>query len=258
MSIKLDIGSGPNPRAGFTGVDIASLPGVVMAPMWDLPYPDQQVDEIFSRHALEHVEKRKVVPTLAEWRRVLKTGGRLVVEVPDLVWCCENWLQHPDAGWNMDAIFGTQDHPGQFHLTGFTPEIMAEYFIQAGWTESIQCSQVWDKLQNTLRFEATKGNDPAPVSQSAPVTPVEPAARPQSLFQMYAAAGQSEAYLTRLSEQLEQRQVQIQSLQNQIRDIEDSHSWRWMRGAQKIRLRLIPPGSRREKWLERALALFRA
>ncbi len=250
MSIKLDIGSGPNPLPGFTGIDIASLPGIVTAPMWDLPYADGQVDEIFSSHALEHVEKRKIVPTLTEWRRVLRPGGRLALEVPDLVWCCENWLQHPDAGWDLDAIFGTQDHPGQFHLTGFTPEIMRDYFAQAGWSEAIQCSQMWDHLQNTLRFEAIKG------SENAPASPALPAAPAHSLAEVYSSSGQVETLVARLSGQLEQRQAQIQSLQDQIQEIEGSRGWRLLRRMQRIRLWIIPAGSRREKWFEGLLRIF--
>ena len=154
--IKLDIGCGKNPQPGYTGVDAYVLdPKYVTAFMWDLPYQDGEVAEIFSSHALEHIEKRQVVPTLQEWYRVLKPGGVLILEVPDLVWCCENWLAHRDNGWNLDCLFGNQEHPGELHRTGFTEEILLAYLQASGFGAALY-SELWNHAQKTLRFEVTK------------------------------------------------------------------------------------------------------
>ena len=156
--MKLDIGGGKEPREGYTNVDGYVIgPDVINADAGDLPFPDNSIEAINSSHNLEHIEKRKVVPTLKEFYRVLQPGGVLEIEVPSLVWCCMNWLMHPDNGWNMDTIFGNQDDAGQFHYTGFTPEIMFDYLAQAGFTGSpIGSGYKWSHEQACLIFEVKK------------------------------------------------------------------------------------------------------
>lgn len=94
----LDIGSGPGVfcRAardmGYTNITAVTLSpedagacraqgfAVIEASMTDLPLPDQSVDFIWCRHALEH--SPYPLFTLWEWHRVLVPGGQAWVEVP--------------------------------------------------------------------------------------------------------------------------------------------------------------------------------
>ena len=157
-AIRLDIGSGDKPHEGFTGVDLYSTAkGIVQAPMDKLPFEDEMVDEIFSSHALEHIGKYEVIPTLKEWRRVLKFDARLTIEVPDLEWVCKNWLKYKSVDWNMDAIFGDQSTPGQFHKTGFTRQILCFYLEQAGFQgRSVDLATAWSHEQDCIIATLTK------------------------------------------------------------------------------------------------------
>lgn len=47
----------------------------------ELPYPDETFDVLTAWHVIEHVGD--VARTLTEWRRVVKPGGLLVMEMPD-------------------------------------------------------------------------------------------------------------------------------------------------------------------------------
>lgn len=156
--IRLDIGCGPEPTAGYIGVDLyVDAPGVIKAPMHALPYEDETVDEIYCSHALEHVGKYEVVPILTEWWRVLKYNGYLTIEVPDLGWVLRNWLRYPDNGWNMDAIFGDQSTPGQYHKTGFTRPIMYGYLEQAGFAgRPVDSGVIFSHEQDCLVFTVQK------------------------------------------------------------------------------------------------------
>lgn len=155
--MKLDIGSGPIPREGFIGVDMYPPNDGVSSIMGLLPFPDCSIEEVYSSHALEHISKHAVVPTLIEWRRVLIWGGKIVIEVPDLVWVCENWLKYKSADWNLDAIFGDQSDDGQYHKTGFTKNIMFDYLVRAGFTNSVVTyAEIWSHAQNCLVFEVVK------------------------------------------------------------------------------------------------------
>jgi predicted SAM-dependent methyltransferase len=153
--MKLDIGCGDFKKEGFLGVDPYMATADYQAPMWELPFPDSSIEEIYSSHALEHISKFEVVPTLTEWQRVIIPGCSIEIHVPDLRWCCQQWLQRQSTDWFMDILFGLQTHPGEFHKTGFTPEIMKRYLVEAG-LKLIDHRVVDSHGQPTLVFVATK------------------------------------------------------------------------------------------------------
>jgi predicted SAM-dependent methyltransferase len=156
--VKLDVGAGDEPRGNdYQPIDKYFLsPGYICTDAWDLNmYADNSVDEIWSSHMLEHLPKRQVIPTLREWYRVLKVGGRLVIEVPDLVWCCQQWLQRRDDSWWRDLIFGNQDDAGQFHQTGFTHSILQMYVEDVGF-HVLYVNTVYNHAQNCIHLEALK------------------------------------------------------------------------------------------------------
>lgn len=132
--IVLDVGCGSikaHPR--LLGVDAFSdNPKVnVQAYMWDMPFADESVDGILCMMALEHISKFQVMPTLAEFNRVLKKGAKFIILVPNLIWVLEAFISNPTVDWEMDMLFGTQLHEGEFHKTGFTREIIKLYFKEA-------------------------------------------------------------------------------------------------------------------------------
>ncbi len=133
--LVLDVGCGKqkvHPRC--LGVDAyEDYPTVnAKAYMWDMGmFTDNSIDGIVCFSALEHISKFQVMPTLAEFERVLKPGAVFAILVPDLEWVCRRFLEEPDPNWNMDLVFGDQTHDGQYHKTGFTENIFAMYFAEA-------------------------------------------------------------------------------------------------------------------------------
>lgn len=154
--MRLDIGAGPFPRAGYTPVDpYHQAPRALTRFMWDLGVEDGSVEAIWSSHSLEHISKHQVAETLTEWFRVLTPGGILELEVPDLLWVCRNFIEHPTDDWHMDTIFGLQTHDGEYHKTGFTEPILRRRVEEAGFLIK-DITTVWSHDQDTLRCEATK------------------------------------------------------------------------------------------------------
>lgn len=156
VSMKLDVGCGIYKKDGYTGVDVdPNVNPDIVAPMWSIPLPDNSVDELRSSHALEHVTRHQVVDVLKEWKRLLKPFAMAEIEVPDLRWCCQNWLHRQSADWHMDTIFGQATSIGEEHRTGFTPAIMADY-IQRSGLELVSQTTIDSHGQPTLVFVVRK------------------------------------------------------------------------------------------------------
>jgi hypothetical protein len=83
--LRVNLGCGNNRVAGFIGVDIGDGAAVVVR-MDELSYlrslPDASVQEVYSRHFLEHVEPPALRPLLLEIDRVLQPGGKARFIVP--------------------------------------------------------------------------------------------------------------------------------------------------------------------------------
>jgi predicted SAM-dependent methyltransferase len=87
--IKLNIGSGARKWPGFINVDLAgnwadTPPDVVADVTQPLPFADNYADEIHAIHLLEHLLRWRAPHVLLDWRRILKPGGLLVLEMPCL------------------------------------------------------------------------------------------------------------------------------------------------------------------------------
>lgn len=92
--IRLNLGCGNKHFHGFVNVDFpANYSGKkpdVEADLRALPFDDNYADEAYAIHVIEHFYFWEVVDVLKEWKRVLKPGGLLVLEMP----CLEKVVGH--------------------------------------------------------------------------------------------------------------------------------------------------------------------
>ena len=100
---RLELGSGNRPRQGYEHLDIdPSCPDLDFCCSFDkIPVASDTFDELLSVHSIEHISWRKTRTTLKEWCRVLKRGGKLRVECPNLRWICEAYLENGRT-WQRD------------------------------------------------------------------------------------------------------------------------------------------------------------
>lgn len=97
--------------------------------------PDASVDIIEHHHLIEHLSAADLDRVLAEWRRVLKPDGLLIVSAPDLETVLKRWLAMGERerwGSGIKMIYGSQEHEGMFHKSGFTPHRLAAVLRPAG------------------------------------------------------------------------------------------------------------------------------
>ena len=108
--MKLHLGCGPNIKEGYVNVDaFVDDPRVVKADITNLPYADNSVDEILSEHVFEHVGFAEEERLFRECYRVLRPGGLLVVETPDMEWLCRAFMNATDDFKSFYKV-GAVDH----------------------------------------------------------------------------------------------------------------------------------------------------
>lgn len=88
--MKLHVGCGKSPRAGFVNIDITPLPGVdvVCDLEQKLPFEDNTFEEIYCSHVLEHI--KNALGLMEELHRISKVGATAIFRVPygssDIAW----------------------------------------------------------------------------------------------------------------------------------------------------------------------------
>lgn len=93
---RLNLGCGVDVKKGYINCDIIKYPGVerIVDITKKLPWKDNEVDEIFCSHVLEHLVKSPL-DILLEFLRILKPEGFIEIRVP--------FCHHPSA-FSMDHI----------------------------------------------------------------------------------------------------------------------------------------------------------
>lgn len=148
--MKLNLGAGDKRIEGYVSVDIApARAGVVPDVICDIrrltPFEDNSADEILSVHVVEHFWRWEVVDILREWVRVLKPGGLMILECPNLKSACEEFLKNPEAHAGpgqegqrtMWVFYGDPAwrDPLMVHRWGYTPTSLAGIMREAGLTD---------------------------------------------------------------------------------------------------------------------------
>lgn len=139
-----------------------------------LPYDDTSVDTIYTSHLLEHFGFKEAQSALVEWYRVLKVGGKIMINVPDMDWASEQILSFTGALTNqigknstlfntpqmiMEVIYGNQDHEGEFHKSGYTKKSLKLLLEKVGF-KKIEIQKEYEAhLMGCLIAKAEKKHD---------------------------------------------------------------------------------------------------
>ena len=145
ISSCLELGGGNNPHFHRTNtepsgifrpnLDIMDHPNVdIKCDLSDgIPFHDGHATELRAVHLIQHFPTRKVLPFLLDCYRVLCPGGHLYIMVSDLEWVFQQVLEGGLTPGHICSIWGEQDFPSDYHLTGFTYPLIREHMEQAGF-----------------------------------------------------------------------------------------------------------------------------
>ncbi len=131
--MKLNLGCGTDIKQGYVNLDIIGREGVdVVHDLNRFPYPfsNDQFDEIYASHVIEHVDD--VLRVLEELYRILKNDGYLRIKVPYF------------------SSFGAFQDPTHKHF--FAEDTIRFYIAQNGYNRNFRFQVVNQKLNYTLPF----------------------------------------------------------------------------------------------------------
>lgn len=87
------------------------------------PFEEDSVDKILVVNTFEHFSIHEGKELLKEWYRILRRGGILLTDVPDLIGTfklLEKAKSLDEMNWAIRLIYGSQKNPYSFHKWGYT------------------------------------------------------------------------------------------------------------------------------------------
>lgn len=121
---------------------------------------DGKAQIVMANHLIEHFFRWEVEDILAEWYRLLKPGGQLILELPNLEHACRNLLAGSTDQMSMWPIYGDWGHkdPYMMHKHGYTPKTIKALVDLCGFKKvQILPPQTHGRRANRdMRVEAIK------------------------------------------------------------------------------------------------------
>lgn len=133
--MKLHIGCGSIRKEGYINIDSRATNATdEVMDATALKFASGSVDEISSCHMIEHLDKAGGKKFLTECKRVLKQGGTLHLELPILEKVVEMWRDDRLSDTTfINALYGIQRHPGDFHRYGYTTKTITTMLQDMGF-----------------------------------------------------------------------------------------------------------------------------
>lgn len=136
QNIRLNLGCGHQPKAGYLNVDQRALPQVdIQANVLKLPVDANTVKEIYAAHLVEHFTLQQLRQTvLPYWRDCLQVNGRLTLIAPNAdAMICAYADQQIDFQQLSTVLMGMQEYDGDFHYALLSPESLSKLLQEAGF-----------------------------------------------------------------------------------------------------------------------------
>lgn len=169
---SLYVGCGEDRREGYRHCDVREMPGIdFVCNAWEVSQHVMGLQNIYSRHMLEHLTSMEAEAALLDWHKALQIGGELYIVVPNLNFHVQQWLNaewdettlrdvKSDARYGFGGLFGWQREcdPRQpnynntywdVHKSGYNEKRLAFLLRRAGYVD------VQTQIKNDVHLVAT-------------------------------------------------------------------------------------------------------
>lgn len=163
--MKLNIGCGKKHLPGYVSIDTEPTPGAIppdiLADARSIPLGDGVAEEIIAIHVFEHFYIWETEDLLREWHRLLSAGGKLILEMPDIMKAAKNLLDGLTDQMNMWAFYGDPRYknPLMCHKWGWTAKTLIPFLESHGFANAKSERPIFHKVgieNRDLRVVATK------------------------------------------------------------------------------------------------------
>jgi hypothetical protein len=149
-SVRLNLGCGDKILQGYINVDFAesrkgSKPDVI-ADLRSLNFSNNYADEIMAIHVIEHFHLWEAETLLLHWKEVLKPGGILILECPNILEAAKKLVENPERFARAEGkegqavmwpLYGDPiwKDPLMCHRWGYTPSTLIDLLRRCGFNE---------------------------------------------------------------------------------------------------------------------------
>jgi len=159
--MKLNLGCGGDHKKGYLNIDAfdKTIADKTMSAT-NLKFDDNSVEEILMSQVIEHFGIAQFLYVLGECFRVLKKGGKLVIETPDIRESFQIYLkgEREDRKFILPWIYGV-DIPGMQHRFCFPDDLLEEELEKLGFIKIKKEYLKFDEHQPILRVTCEKTSD---------------------------------------------------------------------------------------------------
>lgn len=160
--LRLNLGCGRHTLDGFFCVDAQQHPNAtrpldLVSDVKSIALPDDCAIEVQAIHLWEHLYRWECDEVIAEWRRLLRVGGKLTLEMPDLMKFCRNVLNglegRHEGQMTMWAMYGdprTRD-PYMVHKWAWTYATIRPFLKANGFDHIAEEETKWHPIGRGVR-----------------------------------------------------------------------------------------------------------
>lgn len=124
----------------------------------NLPYKRGSVEEILAVQVFEHFGPEEAKQVLKHWRDLLKVGGRLIIDVPNIIETARLFSMaetEQERVWAEKLIHGTRNNDFAYHKVGYWPEKLEKMLKEESFT-NIKVRSGINHQYPTFSMEAEK------------------------------------------------------------------------------------------------------
>ena len=154
--VRLHLGSGDRHWPGWLNIDVVGDPDI-LSDVRKINLDDECANEISAIHLFEHIERKDVLSTVAEWKRLLKHNGTISLEMPCLDHVMDLWNQgHRSQSAIGRALFGIDEPPTMRHHWCYSKQEIVDLLERSGFEDIKHETPFFHVPERDMRISARK------------------------------------------------------------------------------------------------------